>query len=253
MFYVYMYLDPLYPASYRVYKNDYDHTPIYIGKGKWDNKRHKDHLKDCRNKIFENKINYWNKNNIEPMIIILEKNLTEQEAWDLETSLILSLGRFDLGTGPLLNLTNGGEGPAGRTPWNKGKKTQDYLSPEARRKHTEYLTGLKKPKEHGEKVSAALKGKAKSETHKKAISESLKGNVPWNKDKSLHYDVWSKGKTFTDEHRKKLSESHKGKANTEEQKAKISAKLKGRKMSDETRKKMSEARKKIWAEKKANK
>lgn len=248
-----MYLDPLYPASYRVHKNDYDYTPIYIGKGKWQNERHKDHLKDCRNKIFENKINYWNKNNIEPMIVILEKNLTEQEAWDLETRLITSLGRFDLGTGPLLNLTNGGEGPAGRTPWNKGKKTQDYMSPETREQLNEKLKGMKKPEGHGEKVSAALKGKTKSEEHRKKISDSLKGNTPWNKGKSLHYDVWSKDKTFTDEHRKKLSESHKGKANTEEQKAKISAKLKGRKMSDETRKKMSEARKKVWAEKKANK
>jgi hypothetical protein len=47
-----------------------------------------------------------------------------------------------------------------------------------------------------------------------------------------------------------MSASHKGKANTEEQKAKISAKLKGRVMSEETRKKMSEAIKKLWAEKK---
>jgi hypothetical protein len=248
-----MYLDPLYPASYQVYNNDYDYTPIYIGKGKWDNKRHKDHLKECRNKIFENKINYWNKNNIEPMIVILEKDLTEQEAWDLETRLIISLGRVDLKTGPLLNLTDGGEGPSGRTPWNKGKKTQDYMSPEARKKHTEYLTGLKKPEGHGKKVAEALTGKPKLEDHKKKISESLKGNIPWNKGKTGVQESWAKGKTFTEEHKKRLSESHKGKANTEEQKAKISAKLKGRTMSEETKRKMSEARKKIWAEKKANK
>jgi hypothetical protein len=37
---------------------------------------------------------------------------------------------------------------------------------------------------------------------------------------------------------------------TEEQKAKISAKLKGRVMSEETKQKMSESRKKLWEEKK---
>lgn len=246
-----MYLDPKYPASYNVNGKDYDYTPLYIGKGK-DN-RYKDHLTDCRNKIFENKIAYWNRNGIEPMIEFIETNLTEQEAWDLETSIIKDIGRLDKDEGPLLNLTDGGEGASGIIPWNKGKRTQDYLSPEARKKHTEYLTGLKKPEGHGQKVSVALRGKPKSESHKKALSESLKGNEPWNKGKSLHYDVWSKGKTFTEEHKKKLSESHKGKANTEEQKAKISAKLKGRKMSEETKRKMSEARKKIWAEKKAKK
>ena len=46
-----------------------------------------------------------------------------------------------------------------------------------------------------------------------------------------------------------MSAAHKGKANTEEQKAKISAKLKGRVMSEETRKKMSDARKRVWQEK----
>jgi len=37
--------------------------------------------------------------------------------------------------------------------------------------------------------------------------------------------------------------------NTDEQKAKISAKLKGRDMSEETKRKMSEARKKLWEQK----
>lgn len=247
-----MYLDPKYPASYKINGKDYEYTPLYIGKGK--DTRYKDHLTDCRNKIFENKIAYWNRNGIEPMIEFIEINLTEQEAWDLETSIIKDIGRLDKGEGPLLNLTDGGEGASGIVPWNKGKKTQDYLSPESRKKHTEYLTGLKKPEGHGQKVSAALRGKPKSEEHKKKLSEALKGNVPWNKGKTGVQDFsYLKGKPKSEEHKKKLSESHKGKANTEEQKAKISAKLKGRKMSEETKRKMSEARKKIWAEKKANK
>jgi hypothetical protein len=247
-----MYLDPLYPTNYHIHGNEYQYTPIYIGKGKWSNQRHTDHLKDCRNKIFENKINYWKRNDIDPMIIILEKDLTEQEAWNLEINLITSLGRFDLGTGPLLNLTNGGEGASGIVPWNKGKRTQDYLTPEGRKNLIKKLKGMKKPENHGKKVSAALKEKPKSESHKKALSEALKGNVPWNKGKTGVQESWAKGKTFTDEHRKRLSESHKGNKNTEETKEKISAKLKGRKISEETKRKMSEARKRIWSEKRLN-
>lgn len=249
MFYVYMYLDPKYPASYSVNGKDYDYTPLYIGKGKGE--RYKDHLSDCRNKIFENKIAYWKRNDIEPMIEFIETNLTEEEALELEITLIKNLGRLDKGTGPLLNLTDGGEGVSGIIPWNKGKTIGSRLTEKGSKKISEANKG--KPKSNGKKVSEALKGKPKSEEHKKAISESLKGNEPWNKGKELHYDVWSKGKTFTDEHKKKLSESHKGRANTEEQKAKISAKLKGRQLSEETKRKMSEARKKLWAEKKANK
>jgi hypothetical protein len=253
MFYVYMYLDPLYPSNHVVEGKTYQYTPLYIGKGKWDNKRHLDHLKDCRNKIFENKINYWLKHNINPVWVIVKKDLTEQDAWELESKLIKEIGRFDKKEGPLLNLTDGGEGPSGRTPWNKGKKYKDYMSPEVRAELNEKLKGMKKPEGHGEKVSSAMKGKPKSAEHRKKLSKALKGNVPWNKGRTGVQESWAKGKTFTDEHKKRLSESHKGKANTEEQKAKISAKLKGRQMSDKTRRKMSEARKKVWANKKANK
>jgi hypothetical protein len=49
----------------------------------------------------------------------------EQEAFDLEISLIKKYGREDLGTGPLFNKTDGGEGSSG-------------LSEEARKKKSEF-------------------------------------------------------------------------------------------------------------------
>ena len=249
MFYVYMYLDPLYPANYSVNEKEYKYTPIYIGKGKWRNQRHNDHLKNCRNKIFENKINYWKKNNIDPIVIIINDNMTEIDAWELEVKLIKSIGRFDLGKGPLLNLTNGGEGPAGRIPWNKGKKTGSFLSETGRKIISD---ANKHPKNHGKKISAALKGKQKSDEHKQKLSKSLQGNIPWNKGKSGLQEAWNKAKVLSDEHKQKLSEAHKGRPNTPEQKEKISKKLKGRVVSDETRRKMSESRKRLWAERKNN-
>ena len=62
-----------------------DRTPYYIGKGQ-------------------------KKSNI----IILKKNLTEEEAFKHEIYMIAVFGRKDLRTGILRNLTDGGEGSSGR-------------------------------------------------------------------------------------------------------------------------------------------
>jgi hypothetical protein len=72
------------------------------------------------------------------------------------------------------------------------------------------------------------KGKSFSEEHKKKISEA------------------NKGKHLSEEAKRKLSEANKGKKigpRSEETKLKISAANKGKKRSEEARKKMSEARK----------
>ena len=53
-----------------------------------------------------------------------------------------------------------------------------------------------------------------------------------------------KGQKFTEEHKRKLSESHMGKVFSEETRKKISEALKGKTVSEETRKKMSESAKK---------
>ena len=220
MFYVYAYL------------RKEDLTPYYIGKGQGNRA--------------------WDKNHsvVVPLdrsrIVMLETGLTEIGALALERRYIRWYGRKDLGTGILRNMTDGGDGAAGIIPWNKDLQIGSRLTEEGRRKLSKSNKGI--PKNHGDKISAALKGKPKSEEHKKKLSEAGKGNVPWNKGKTGVQESSRKGVKVSDEVRAKMSASHKGKANTEEQKAKISAKLKGRVMSEETKKKMSDARKRIWEE-----
>ena len=76
-----------------------DGTPYYIGKGK------------------ENRI-YSKQRKVKPpkdksRVIFLKQNLTEEEAFKHEIYMIYIFGRKDIGTGILVNMTDGGEGASG--------------------------------------------------------------------------------------------------------------------------------------------
>ena len=82
-----------------------------------------------------------------------------------------------------------------------------------------------------EKVSP-LKGRKLSDEHKKKISKTLQGHIPWNKGLTKEIDervksAWNKGLT----------------KETDERVRKYGEKLKGRKYTEETLKKMSEVQK----------
>lgn len=99
---------------YYVYELQYpDGTPFYVGKGK--EKRHLNHFnnEDTNNKFKCKVIGKIRRNGGEPKSIIVEDNLTEDKAFELECSLIAHYGRRDNNTGILTNLTNGGEGASG--------------------------------------------------------------------------------------------------------------------------------------------
>lgn len=108
-FYVYAYKDP----------NTLE--PFYIGKGLKD--RASMHLHEAKNPKHtpENYYNPYKLNKIrqiidtgnEPVIEKLYVDLTEEEAFSYEVSLIEDLGRVVDGTGILTNLTSGGEGFSG--------------------------------------------------------------------------------------------------------------------------------------------
>jgi hypothetical protein len=90
-----------------------DKTPYYIGKGK-GNRIHKRHMVPIPS---------------EDRILFLKKNLTEEDAKKHEIYMINVLGRKNLGTGILRNLTGGGEGSSGR---KLSKETIERMSIAAR-------------------------------------------------------------------------------------------------------------------------
>jgi hypothetical protein len=94
----------------------------------------------------------------------------------------------------------------------------------------ETLAKMRKPKHtgHGEAVSRGRIGIQFSDDHLKNLSESHKGQVPWNK-----------GKSQSDETKKKMSEAQKNKDKSF--------------MTDEYKKKISDSIKRVWAERKHKK
>lgn len=98
--------------------------PFYVGIGK--DRRRFSHLKEAKicpiPKKGQHKLNTIReilREGKEPIIKIIDSNLTRDEAKDREEDLIANIGRRDLGTGPLTNQTKGGDGFRG---WSEDQK-----------------------------------------------------------------------------------------------------------------------------------
>lgn len=112
-FYVYVYLDPNRPGHFE-YGIDFifNFEPFYVGKG--SGYRCYVGLKDDSNsKIKFSKIKSILKSGSMPIIHKIFENIHEDEANAKEISLISQIGKKIDGTGPLVNITNGGEGMSG--------------------------------------------------------------------------------------------------------------------------------------------
>lgn len=95
-----------------------DGTPYYIGKGR-GNRAYKKHWRS------KTRGGYFSPPE-KDKILILKRNLTEEEAFKHEKYMISVFGRKDNGTGILRNLTDGGEGMSGVPAWNKGGAIPEY-------------------------------------------------------------------------------------------------------------------------------
>jgi hypothetical protein len=107
-FYIYVYLDPRKPGHYEYGDYCFLYEPFYIEKGK--GRRYKS-IK--RSIYFKHIINKIEMSKLNPIINKLYENLLEIESFELEKKLIKLIGRKNLGKGPLINFTNGGEGMSG--------------------------------------------------------------------------------------------------------------------------------------------
>lgn len=124
-------------AIYYVYiYYDHNKTPFYVGYGK--NGRMFDHLKEARKNPTPvqgqhklNKIRKMVLSGHDPIITVIAKDLLIHEAHLLEKSLIRSIGRRDLGLGPLTNLSDGGEGvsnPSEKNRKDRSKKQKNKIA-----------------------------------------------------------------------------------------------------------------------------
>jgi NUMOD3 motif len=139
-FYTYVYIDP-----------SRDNEPIYIGKG-FASRMHI-HMKRTDRHPLTRRLQKMARNNIEPIIGCLCKDIDEELALLCEEEAIDLYGRKDLGKGTLLNLTDGGEGASGLV-----------MSEEAKRKLSEHFSGKTRPEEHRAKMR-----KPKSEEHRRKV------------------------------------------------------------------------------------
>jgi len=128
---------------------------------------------------------HWNRNaqwhkhvkkNKSFKVEILFSGLTRDHALSTERKLIRKIGRLDMSTGPLVNITDGGKGSKNpnvetrvKMGVNKGKKFPAWW----RRKLSRARVG-KEPWNKG-------KTGIYSDKVREKISNSLKGNIPWNK------------------------------------------------------------------------
>jgi len=164
-----------------------DRTPYYIGKGR-DNRAYVRHWRS------KSKGGYFDPPPMDK-ILILKRFNDECDAYKHETYMISILGRKDLGTGILRNLTNGGEGMRGVISWNKGKIG---VCPEHQKEINRQI--MKKRYENGYSVSGANNPRAKTWkiTYKNGKEVIVKALQRWAIDngysragiKNIAYGKW---------------------------------------------------------------
>jgi hypothetical protein len=179
-----------------LFRDPKDNRPIYVGKGQSD--RAFTHGRISRT----SRLSYLiRKRKVEgyAVVPIINYEVDEQTALQMEMFWIDFYGREDLNKGPLFNLNDGGTGVGGT---NKGKPLSD---------------------ETKAKISAKLKGRP-------GIPNPNKGKAgkPCSEETKRKLSEFNKGKKLSDETREKMSRRtahNKGKPMSPEAKEKLAAKV----------------------------
>jgi len=187
---IYAILDTRKPGIYHYNGCDFtfNYEPFYIGKGtgKCSNRKYR-HLNDKikkaqrNNPIKINKIKSIRKENLEPIFIILKTNLSCEKSYEIEINYIKSIGRIVDKTGPLTNISTGGESGAKGVKFSEERKRN--IS-EKMKNSPHYLRGKKMSMEQKDILSKSHKGKKPSEETRKLYSKMRKGKILLKKRKS---------------------------------------------------------------------
>lgn len=222
-YFIYCYYDNRKPGNYEFSNICFLYEPFYIGKGKYTERRKysraKQHLNEKRNRnYFKNgKINRIKEEcRCIPFIEILYDNLIENDAFLYEKQLIHEIGRYNIGRGPLTNLTNGGEGSSG---YVQSKETKDKR-----------VESLKK---------STLIETLKTDKYKEQLSKRSKNW--WNEEKKMEYSIKQQGKNNSNFGKKRSLESIEKSKETKKRNIENGILPK---ITDEGRKKISETGKK---------
>lgn len=161
----------------------WDGTPFYIGKGKGDRWLcHEDFGERHKNKHVANIFKRARRLGLDVPKIKVREGLSEADAFIAEIALISAIGRSDKKRGTLANRTDGGEGSSGLVYSQEHREKiraasiGRYHSEEARRLMSEIAK--RRPEEHLQKISVALKGRPLPEWHKQKLKLAHKSRKP---------------------------------------------------------------------------
>lgn len=165
---------------------------FYIGMGQ--DRRWLRHFTRVDRHPMTHRMNLLKTQGVQPTVSFICTGIDSEFAALVEQETISKFGRRDLGKGPLLNLTDGGDGC-------------NNPSPETRKRMSESATGVKQSKETIEKRVSQMRGVPRPQH---VIDALVAANT---------------GAKRSDESKKKMADAQTGKKRTPEHKANIAAAL----------------------------
>lgn len=193
-------------------------SPLYVGIGKrrkeGSRQRWEDHIVNSGNVHLANAFIKYGGNI--PLVVIRE-DLSRKEADAIEISLIQTIGRRDLGLGPLANLTDGGDGCNGyiETAEQKQRRSlkikEAHTRPEVKERHRKSVREALSQPDVKERQSAAIRDALKTPEQQQRLSKNARDM--WNclspeekVARLLKTSTKAQGKRRTPEQRARISE-----------------------------------------------